>query len=174
MDPRWTVFPLFFSVLSMTWGEWQASNGKQTRALRLWTQPTALRCRAEPLPPGTAPFSSPFTTIALRKNLHLFTAHKQCRADITIWLCIPRARQSHQEPFVGRECRRPEFGSTCHVNGFEEVYTLLTVRELQSQLNLLQICLLWMIGITKLGFSVEQWACSCSVGTKQPIISETC
>ena len=33
----------------MTWGEWQASNGKQTRTLRLWTPPTAPSRRAEPL-----------------------------------------------------------------------------------------------------------------------------
>lgn len=32
---------LFFCVRSMTWGEWQPSNRKQTHTLRLWTSPTA-------------------------------------------------------------------------------------------------------------------------------------
>lgn len=54
------LFFLFFSVLSMTWGEWQASNGNQTHTLWLWTGPTAsCRRRAGPaLRLGTAPLSS--------------------------------------------------------------------------------------------------------------------
>lgn len=39
-----------FSLCSMTWGEWQASNGNQTRTLQLWTSPTASNCTVKSLP----------------------------------------------------------------------------------------------------------------------------
>lgn len=43
------LFFLFFPVLSMTWGEWQASNGKQTRTLQLWTSRRQHRVKLLPV-----------------------------------------------------------------------------------------------------------------------------
>lgn len=75
----------------MTWGEWQASNGKQTHTLRLWTRPTASCGRVEP-PSASGQHRSLFlTTIALRKPSSAWSAQTtlssySIRADKTIWL----------------------------------------------------------------------------------------